>query len=77
MQPHEKIHHLFYILLRKLFISVGHDFFDDGKIKPNLLTYLVYGHLGMFYIGAIYTLIYYDWAEKLNIIAFTGITFQV
>lgn len=77
MQPHEKIRHLFFNLLRKLFIFIGHDFYGGGEFKPYWLSYIMYGYLASFYIGAIYTVIYYDMLEKLNTIALTGIAVQV
>lgn len=56
---------------------VGHDFFEQETFKAYWLTYVMYGLQVMMYIGTAYTIYFYDLAEKLNVIAFVGIAFQV
>lgn len=77
MKAHEKIKHLFFNLIRKTFIIVGHDFFVHEKFKPYWLTYIMYGLLALLYIGTGKTFFFYDLAHKLNITAFLGIGLQV
>lgn len=77
MQPHERIRHVFFNLIRKIFIFVGHDFFAQEHFKPYFLTYVMYGCEALMYIGTVKTICFYDIAQKLNVIAFVGIAFQV
>lgn len=77
MEPHQKMYHLFHVLLRKLFIYVGHDIFRPGKFMPYGLTYFMYFLLVIFFSGAIKTMAFYNMNIVLNMIAFVGIAFEV
>lgn len=66
MVLHQKIHHIFHNLLRKMFQAIGHDIYR-GEFKPYTLTFIMYGLFSIFVIGAIYTLTQYDMTTALNI----------
>lgn len=77
MEPHEKMHHLFHNLLRKLFIFMGHDIFRDGEFKPYALTYFMYVLLAWFFASVFKTIAYYDRTVVLQMIAFLGVAAEV
>lgn len=77
MEPHQKMHHLFHNLLRKLFFVIGHDIFLPGVFKPYFHTYCMYALLAVFFAGAIKTLALYDLNVVLNMIVFLGIAREV
>lgn len=77
MEPHQKMHHLFRNLLRRLFILIGHDIFREGVFKPYALTFVMYAWFTLFFIGAFYTMALYDLTIILNMIAFLGLACEV
>lgn len=76
MEPHQKMHHIFHNLLRKMFQAIGHDIYR-GEFKPYTLTFIMYGLFSAFIIGAIYTLTQYDMTTALNVVGFIGLAFEV
>lgn len=77
MEPHEKMQHLLYNLLRKLFIAVGHDVYRGSVFKPYGLTFVMYGLLVVFLCGTVKTVIFYDAVVILNMIPFLALASQV
>lgn len=77
MEPHEKIRHSFYKLLRKLFMAVGHDFLRDDGFKPNFYTYCIYLVSATTLTSFLYTILIYDIATKLGSIAYLAMFCQV
>lgn len=75
MNPHEKTCRLFFNYIRNILVLVGHDIFAQEFFKPYWLTYIMYGLHVVMFTGASKTM--YDLAEKLNMIVFTGLAFQV
>lgn len=77
MQRHEQLHSLFYRWCRALFISVGHDIYQNGGFKRNLYTFYIYALIVLLEISIIYTIVYYDWFTRLNAIPILAISLQV
>lgn len=77
MEPHQKLHHLFHNLLRKLFAIIGHDIFREGEFSPYMWTYVIWATFGTFGLGVYKTLLYYDMDQILNMLAFIGIALEV
>lgn len=77
MEPHQKVHHLFFNLLRILFKAIGFDIFRSGEFKPYLFTYVIYCLYASFFVGVTNTLLQYDLTTALNIIGLIGIAFEV
>lgn len=78
MELHQKIHHLFYNLLRKQFAIIGHDIFrDEDRFKPYLATYFAYAWFSIGTLGVINTFANYGMADKLNCLGFFGVFFEV
>lgn len=74
---HEKIRLIFYSWCSALYKAVGHDIFGEDGFKPYLYTYFVWCILALFKISSIYTLIYYDWFTRLNVIGNAAVGLQV
>ena len=77
MELHEKIHHLFYNLLRKLFAAIGHDFFHSDGFKPGFIAYSLYIINFIAYICCIYTIWMYEPVLGLHSFASAAICFEV
>lgn len=77
MEPHEKLHHLFHNLLRKLFAIIGHDIFREGEFAPYTFTYIIWAVFATFGLGIYQTLLYYDRDQVLGVLAFVGIALEV
>lgn len=77
MEPHERMHHLFHNLLRKLCIFIAHDIFREGEFKPYARTYFMYGLLGWFFASVFKTIAYYDMTVVLQMIPFLGVAIEV
>lgn len=77
MELHEKIHHLFFVVLRRPFILVGHDFYRMKEFKAYNLTYMAYGLTCLFLISAVNTVMKYDMVTVLHMVSFTGMATQV
>lgn len=73
----ERIRHFFHVWSRALFISVGHDIYGDGGFQPSLYTFFVYFILSLFLFSGVFTLIYYDWFVRLNVINFLAVAIEV
>lgn len=67
----------FYSWCSFLFKCVGHDIYCDGGFKPNLYTFYVWFILVLFSVSAIYTLLFYNWFTRLNVIGSAAIAAQV
>lgn len=77
MQPHERIRHTFYTLLRKLLIIVGHNFIDEGGFKPNLFSFFLYVLNVLGFASCIYTFFWYDIETGLKTIGYGAVNIQV
>ena len=77
MEPHDRMRYTFYNLLRKILISIGHNFFCDGGFKPTFYTIFLYGLNALGVTSCIYTLIWYDVSTGLNAIGYGAINIQV
>lgn len=77
MEPHERIRYVFYNLLRKFLIAVGHDFLHKDGFKPSLYSFFLYGINSFDFISCIYTMIWYDIATGLYSIGYGAINIQV
>lgn len=77
MEPHERVHYLFYVVLRKPFIIIGYDFYPMKEFKPYLLTYLGYVLLLWYFIGVVNTILNYDMVAVLHMVSFTGMSIEV
>lgn len=77
MEPHERIRFTFHTLERTLLIVVGHNFFEDGGFKPNLISFFLYGLNMLGITSCIYTFLWYDISTGLNSIGYGAINIQV
>lgn len=77
MKPHERIRRLFYSLIRKLAIVIGHDVFAEGGLKLNALSYFLYGLNVAGISSTIYTIFAYDTTTGLNSMGYGAINCQV
>lgn len=77
MELHKKIHHLFYNLLRRLFVALGHDIFDLGEFKPGALAFFLYSFNGISYVSCVYTIWTYDALIGLHSVGPAAICIQV
>ena len=77
MELHKKIHHLFYNLLRKLFIACGRDIFKSSGFKPNYISFLLYIVNFVAYICCIYTVWTYEAAIGLHSFGVAAICIEV
>lgn len=77
MEPHERIRYIFYNLLCKFLILVGHDFLGKDVFKPSLYTIFLYGLNALGFVSCIYTLIWYDISTGLNAIGYGAFNIQV
>lgn len=73
MESYERIHHLFYNLVRGMFSLMGHDIFRGGIFEPGPHTYFMYTFYVSFFIGVGKTLTLFDRNLTLQIIAFLGL----
>lgn len=76
MEPHERMHHIFHNLLRKLFIAIGHDIFR-GEFKPYSLTFFIYGMFALFSVACVYTIFNYDILVVLSCTGIIGLGLEV
>lgn len=77
MELHEQIHHLFYNLLRKLFVALGHDIFEPGDFKPGCFAIFLYTLNVLAYVSCIYTVCAYDAVIGLHSVSPAAICIQV
>lgn len=77
MKQYKRFRHFFYSWTRCLFAAVGHDIYQEDGFKPNWIAFGMYGLLVAFIINATYTVIYYDWFTRLNVLEFTALFFEV
>lgn len=77
MKPHERMHHLFRNLIRKLLILVGQDFLRADEFEPYFYTYVMYCLDVFFIIICVYTIAQYDVRTTLDVIPLLGINAEV
>lgn len=77
MELHEKVHHLFYNLLRKLFVALGHDIFEPGDFKPGGFAFFLYSFNAISYVSCVYTLWTYDAVIGLHSVGPAAVCTQV
>lgn len=77
MKRHERLRYLFYNWTRWLFTAVGHDIYHEDGFKPNWISFVMYGLFVCFFINATYTVIYYDWFTRLNVLEFFALVAEV
>lgn len=76
MKPFERLHTFFYKWNRFTLVCTGHDLYAK-PFRRNLLTYTVYGLVGIFYFSSSYTILNFDLLTVLNAFSYTCVANEV